>query len=217
VSGRKYNEIKNVSFCDQSLINKTNNMKKLKFNSLKLMLGAGVIALLTIGCESPPEKTTVPINSSYEIASSDYSDLSVKALKDLTNFDFDAWGSMLAEDVAFYFPDGDAGTRTKLIGKSNVIDWWKNWKETSGVLSMSYSNNVDIPILAKETMAYSGLTGVMVLSYFSNEIVYQQGTVNLRMNFASHFNKDKLIDRYYAYYDRTGIIEIMNKNILDSE
>ena len=91
---------------------------------------------------------------------------------------------MLAEDVEFYFPDGDAGTRTKLSGKSNVLDWWKNWKETSGVQSMTYTDNVDVPIIAKETMAYSGLTGVMLISYFSNEIVYQEGTVKLRMNFA---------------------------------
>ena len=82
---------------------------------------------------------------------------------------------------------------------------------------MTYTDNVDVPIIAKETMAYSGLTGVMVISYFSNEIVYQEGTVKLRMNFAAHFNKDKLIDRYYTYYDRTGIVEMMNKNILDSE
>ena len=75
--------------------------------------------------------------------------------------------------------------------------------------------NEMLPVIAKETMAYSGLTGVMVISYFSNEIVYQEGTVKLRMNFAAHFNKDNLIDRYYTYYDRSGIIEIMNKNILD--
>ena len=176
-----------------------------------------VIAMLSIGCESPPEKSIDSINPNYEIASPEYSNLAVKALTELTNFQFDSWGTMLAEDVEFYFPDGDAGTRTKLSGKSNVLDWWKNWKETSGVQSMTYTDNVELPVIAKETMAYSGLTGVMVISYFSNEIVYQEGTVKLRMNFAAHFNKDNLIDRYYTYYDRSGIIEIMNKNILDSE
>ena len=192
-------------------------MKELKFKSLKPFLIVCLIAMLSIGCESPPEKTIDNINPNYEIASPEYSNLAVKALGELTNFQFDSWGSMLAEDVEFYFPDGDAGTRTKLSGKSNVLDWWKNWKETSGVQSMTYTDNVDVPIIAKETMAYSGLTGVMVISYFSNEIVYQEGTVKLRMNFAAHFNKDKLIDRYYTYYDRTGIVEMMNKNILDSE
>ena len=192
-------------------------MKELKFKSLKPFLIVCLIAMLSIGCESPPEKTIDNINPNYEIASPEYSNLAVKALTELTNFQFDSWGSMLAEDVEFYFPDGDAGTRTKLIGKSNVIDWWKNWKETSGVQSMTYTDNVELPVIAKETMAYSGLTGVMVISYFSNEIVYQEGTVKLRMNFAAHFNKDNLIDRYYTYYDRTGIVEMMNKNILDSE
>jgi hypothetical protein len=192
-------------------------MKISKFNLLEVILGFCLLATLTIGCETPSEKTTPDVNPSYEIGSPDYSNLAVKALTDLTNFQFDSWGSMLAEDIEFYFPDGDAGTRTKLSGKSNVLDWWKNWKETSGVQSMTYTNNVDVPIIAKKTMAYSGLTGVMVLSYFSNEIVYQEGIVKLRMNFVAHFNKDNLIDRYYTYYDRTGIVEIMKKNILDSD
>ena len=191
-------------------------MKELKFRSLEPFLTVCLIAMLTIGCTSPPEEKMVSINPNYEIAAPDYSNLAVKALKDLTNFQFDSWGSMLAEDVEFYFPDGDAGTRTKLSGKSNVLHWWKNWKETSGVQSMTHSDNVDLPIIAKETMAYSGLTGVMVISYFSNAIEYQEGTVNLRMNFVAHFNKDNLIDRYYTYYDRTGIVEMTKKNILDS-
>lgn len=192
-------------------------MKELRYNTVRLILSCSIIALLIIGCESPPEKTTASINPSYEIASSEYSNLAVKALTALANFEFDSWGSMLADDVEFYFPNGDADTRTKLSGKSNVVAWWKNWKETSGVQSMSYTNNVDVPVIAKETMAYSGLTGVIVFSYFSNEIIYQEGAVKLRMNFVVHFNKDNLIDRYYTYYDRSGIVEIMNKNILDSE
>ena len=192
-------------------------MKELKFKSLKPFLTICLIAMLTIGCESPQEKAIISINPNYEIASPDYSNLAVKALTDLHNFQYDSWGSMLAEDVEFYFPNGDAGTRTKLSGKSNVLDWCKNWKETSGVQSMTYTDNVDIPIIAKETMTYSGLTGVIVISYFSSEIVFQEGSVKLRMNFAAHFNKDNLIDRYYTYYDRTGIVELMKKNILDSE
>ena len=88
-------------------------MKELKFRSLEPFLTVCLIAMLTIGCISPPEEKMVSINPNYEIAAPDYSNLAVKALKDLTNFQFDSWGSMLAEDVEFYFPDGDAGTRTK--------------------------------------------------------------------------------------------------------
>ena len=192
-------------------------MKTLNFYLHNSFLTIFLIALLSIGCESPKEKTIDSINPNYEIASPEYSNLAVKALTELTNFQFDSWGSMLADDVEFYFPDGDAGTRTKLSGKTAVLDWWKNWKETSGVQSMTYKNHVDIPINTIEKNSYTGLTGVIVISYFSNEIVYQEGTVNLRMNFVAYFNKDNLIYRYYTYYDRTGIVELMNKNILDSE
>ena len=48
----------------------------------------------------------------------------------MADLDFDKWGEMMADDVEYYFPDGDAGTRTKLTGKSEVVGWFKNWKET---------------------------------------------------------------------------------------
>lgn len=175
------------------------------------------LLMLFFGCETPAEKATAVVNPDYEIASSEYSNLAVKALNHFTSFEFDSWESMLSEDVDFYFPDGDAGTRTILKGKTNVLNWWRDWKNTSGVQSMTYKNHVDMPINAKETMAYSGFTGVLVLSYFSNEIVFNEGTVNLRMNIVTHFNEDNLIDRYYTYYDRTKIVELMKKNILESE
>jgi len=41
-------------------------------------------------------------------------------------------------------------------------------------------------------------------------MVYSVKPVGVRMHFAAHFNVDKLIDRYYTYYDRTPIIEAVN-------
>jgi hypothetical protein len=41
--------------------------------------------------------------------------------------------------------------------------------------------------------------------------------VRLRMNFSAHFNKDKKIDRYYTYYDRTKIVQAMGSNILEKK
>jgi hypothetical protein len=195
-------------------------IKIMKFSNhdlTKSILGLCLFTLLIAGCASPAETPKETVNSSYEIASSAYADLSSKALDHVANMEFEEWGSMLTDDVEFNFPDGDAGTRSVLIGKKAVLDWWNKWKETSGVKSMTNANHVDVPIIAKETLAYTGLTGVMVISYFSNELIINEDTLNLRMNFVAHFNSDSLIDRYYTYYDRTKIVEVMKKNILDSK
>jgi len=178
-------------------------------------------ALLIFGCtftvSDRDDTSDEAINSSYEIASGEYSDLSEKAIKHLANFEFDEWGEMMSDDVEYYFPDGDAGTRTVLTGKQAVLDWYKNWRETSGIERMTYTNGVHVPVTAKKSLNYSGLTGIIVMSYFSNEMVYNGKVVNLRMHFAAHFNDDNLIDRYYTYYDRTPIINAVNANILKPE
>ena len=142
------------------------------------------------------------------------------ASKSLTHFadmDFEAWTATMSDDVIFYFPDGDAGTRTELSGKKAILDWWNNIKQPTYVSKMTYLNHVDMPVVAKNTLPYSNLTGVFVISYFSNELIVNGKTVKLRMNVTVHFNADKLIDRVYTYYDRTKIVQASGKNILEKE
>ena len=147
----------------------------------------------------------------------EYANMAEQALARLINLDIEGWSEMLADDAEYYFPDGDAGTRTKLTGKTEVVAWWKKWRETSGIEKMTIKNGVHIPIVAKKTLKYTGLTGEIVLSYFSNEMTYDGVVVRVRMHFAAHFNKAKKIDRYYTYYDRTPIINAVKYNILDPE
>jgi hypothetical protein len=155
--------------------------------------------------------------ANYEIAPQEYVDLSEKALSQVIKLDFDTWAGMLADDVEFWFPDGDNNTRTKLVGKKAVIDWWKNWKATSGIKSMSMDEAVFLPVNALKPTAGSKLTGNLVISYFTNKFVFATGTANLRMNFVTHFNTNKKIDRYITTYDRTVIIKAMGKDILQKK
>jgi hypothetical protein len=119
--------------------------------------------------------------------------------------------------VEFNFPDGDESTRTKLTGKKAVADWWNNWKKTSGVKSMTYEKHVEIPVNSMEVNPSTGLSGVTVISYFSNNMDINGSPVRIRMNFSAHFNKDKKIDRYFTYYDRTKIVKAMGANILEKK
>jgi hypothetical protein len=143
--------------------------------------------------------------------------LATEALTYLTSLEIDKWVIMMSDDVEFSFPDGDEGTRTKLTGKKAVADWWNNWKKTSGVKSMTFEKHVEIPVNSVDVNPSTGLAGVSVISYFSNNMNINGSTVRLRMNFTAHFNKDKKIDRYFTYYDRTKIVQAMGKNILEKK
>ena len=187
-------------------------------NTRKLFLLTGVIIALCIMTSTAnyaqSSNKTQAVNPSLEIASPEYSKLAVEALTYLTSMDIDKWVSMMSDDVEFSFPDGDVSTRTKLTGKKAVADWWNNWKKTSGVKSMTFEKHVEIPVNSKEVNPATGLTGVTVISYFSNNMNINGSPVPIRMNFSAHFNKDKKIDRYYTYYDRTKIVQAMGTNIL---
>ena len=189
--------------------------------SLDTFMKQTVLALCVIaaafasGCAPSTEGPAAVANPDYEIGTTDYSDLAVESLSAWTQLDFEAWASTMSDDVEFYFPDGDAGTRTSLIGKTAVMDWWRNWKKTSGIQSMSYLNNVDIPVVLKVANPYTGLPGQVVISYFSNELVYSEATVNVRMNVVMYFDSAKLIKRFYTYYDRAGILEATGTNVLN--
>ncbi len=184
-------------------------MKTVKFFSMLAI----VIALFST------TKVQAQQQANFEVASQEYATLSEQALNHMVKLDFDAWANMLSDDVEFWFPDGDNNTRTKLVGKKAVIDWWKNWKATSGVKSMSADDATFIAVNALKAPATGAikLTGVSVYSFFSNKAVFATGTANLRMNFIAHFNTNKKIDRYVTYYDRTMIIKAMGKDLLQKK
>ena len=183
----------------------------------KLIILIAGIALFSCNDKEavPKDIATTEDQSNYEVASESYSRLNEKALDRMAALDFESWGEMLSEDVEYYFPDGDAKTRTILHGKQEVLGWWKDWKKNSGIEKMSFTNPVHIPVKANQELNYSGLTGVIVLSYVSNEMVYNGQPVDVRMNIATHFNEDSLIDRIYTYYDRTPILNTVNANLLE--
>lgn len=185
--------------------------KRSSFTNPLLTLAAMAALLFIMACTPsvpiPPPAT----NQDIALAPAEYADLSKKALEHLTKFEFDAWGAMLADTVQYSFPNGDIETRTKLTGKTAVLDWWKNWHKTSGIQYMSADRLVQfsLDVSKPSTVLPNALTGVFTYAYFSNKMIISGSTVAVRMNFIVHFNKDKKIDRYITYYDRQPIVEAM--------
>lgn len=156
-------------------------------------------------------------NPNFGIAPVEYAELSEKAMNYIAKFEFDAWADMLADDVVFSFPDGDVDTRTKLEGKAAVVGWWKNWRKTSGIESMTMTEFNHFPLDVTAQPKGGALKGIYDFAYFSSKMVYNGNSVSLRMNFITHFNADKKIDRYTTYYDRTLLVKATGKNILEKK
>lgn len=178
----------------------------LSLTALGLVLGG-----LAVACHAPntekPDATQPP---NLEIASDEYVALAEAAMQHKARFDFDAWGAMLADDVEYLFPDGDHNTRTKLVGKEAVLNWWKAWKANSGIQFVSISEANWLPVKVNKTTLKAGARpGVYVIVYFSNEMIFKTGTARVRMNHSIHFNDDKKMDRIAVYYDRVPIVKAM--------
>jgi len=203
---------------------KKNHFLPIAVITLATLFGSGCSNNAPVKDETAVTDTTTAVaetpvavsNPLFSIAPIEYAELTQKSLDHMAKFEFDAWGDMMADNVIYSFPDGDVDTRTKLEGKAAVVGWWKNWKEKSGVESMTMSEFNHIPINVTAQPKGGALMGIVVISYFSNKMVFKGNPVALRMNFSLHFNADKKIDRYTTYYDRTPIIKAMGgKSILE--
>ena len=102
-----------------------------------LILRSGLIfcVLLHISCtdtqrqEIVAEQKEIPI---VESASQEYADLVQTFYALMADFNLDSWKEYLADDIAWYWPDGSSETRHKIIGIDNLIAFWENWKEKTG-------------------------------------------------------------------------------------
>lgn len=155
-----------------------------------------------------PVATAPVTNSRFTIASDEYVDLANKSMDVFSKMDFDAWAETLSDSIIYVFPDGDQDTRTRLTGKKAVIDWWKNWQKTSGIQSMTLSEFNHFPLDVTEQPKGGALKGTYDFFYFSNKLAFKKGTIGVRMNFVTHFDANKKIDRYVTYYDRSKIIAV---------
>ncbi|MCF0054260.1 hypothetical protein [Dyadobacter sp. CY356] len=164
-----------------------------------------IVILMFIGITCSSDRS---IKESITEASSAYGILAEKSLDLMAEFDFETWGTMLSDSVVYYFPNGDEASGQKLIGKTALLAWWKNYITVSGIRSMSIENASYVPICIEKNARSGVLPGNQVIACFLNKMIYENGVVSVKMNFIIHFDKNKMIDGYYTYYDMTAINKI---------
>lgn len=157
---------------------------------------AMLVLLVGFGHCSPPKNAA----QDYEIAPPVYTALAEKSLDYLSNFEFDSFASMLADDVEYELPDGK-----KIVGKMALVHYWQHYKNTSGITSMSIINANYLPIDVHVKPKGDEKLGVKVLADFINNMIFKDKKMAIKMNFSIHFNKAKLIDRMSVNYDSSKI------------
>lgn len=193
-------------------------MKKLS-NQLILKTGFIIFTLLSISCteikkeNTATEEQEIPV---LEEASQEYADLAQKTLDLLSEFDLETWGEYLDEDVIWFWPDGNSETRHSIKGKDELISWWKNWKETTGG-QMTFANNTFLPIKVNKPSNHYKLVGTGVISYTDLTVSIDDKSTSVRQNIVLMFSEDKKITHALLYYDRTGLIELTNVVLGETE
>jgi hypothetical protein len=178
------------------------------------------LSLIVVFSCTPYEEKSEPEEhpSGFAMTDMTYAEITEASIKNLAAFDFETWGTQLADDIEYHFPDGDQNSRTKLIGKEAVLNWWKDWEANSGVTSMTMGDLVVIPVSSSSKVSSTGLAGNYGLAWVTTRLGFDNGnTVSFRMNMDLHFNEENKIDRIFSYYDRTGLIQAMGGNILSPE
>ena len=188
-------------------------------NNPILRTGLIICALLIISCAETKKEETVVEEQEIpllEAASQEYANIVQKTLELMSTFEHDAYGEHMADDIIWYWPDGDSNTRHTIKGKNELISWWKNWQETTGG-KMTFTNTTFLPIKVNKPSNYYKLVGTGVLSYVDLTISLQDKSTSVRQHIVFMFNDDKKITHALLYYDRTGIIELTNVVLGESE
>ena len=161
--------------------------------------------LINAGCTSI-HADTLPEVVDYKIATPEYVVLAEKSLDLWASNEFESFASMLSDDVRYEFPDGK-----KVSGKNTLINYWKNYKQASGIKSMKIIDANYLPIDSYMKPKGDEAAGVKVVVDFTNRMTFPSNNLAVKMHFNFHFNKAKMIDCIMTYYDQTPIINVSNK------
>ncbi len=142
-----------------------------------------------------------------EVASDEYSDIVLKTLGHLANYEHDAYAEYMADDLMWYWPDGSSETRHSINGKDELVAWWKNYQETTGA-TLNFSNNTFLPLKINSPSNYYKVTGSGVLAYTDLTLTIGDKSTSVRQHMVYMFNDDMKISHCFLYYDRAGIIEL---------
>jgi hypothetical protein len=181
-----------------------------KFGLRLGLLFCSVFILSFLGTKEKESDLVKTEQPAVEEASQTYAIIVEESLNILQDFDFDELDTYFANDVEWYWPNGGMESRSIIKGKKNVINYWKDWRATSGVESMQFYNSDFMPLKTNKSNDQYNIVGVVVLYYGDITIYGKAGSTTVRQHMVFSFNKDKKIQKVFSYYDRTGITQLLS-------
>jgi hypothetical protein len=182
----------------------------------RLPLGLLFCSIFLISCLETKENEVAEVSveqPAVEAAPQKYADIVEECVNIMQDFNFDGLGTYFAEDVQWYWPNGGMETRSIINGKQDVINFWKNWRATSGVESMQFYNSDFMPLRTNRSNDQYNVVGVVVLYYGDITIYGKAGSTIVRQHLVFSFNDDDKIQKIFSYYDRTGIEQLLNVDL----
>lgn len=155
--------------------------------------------------ESADQKSTTPTTAETkpqpaEFADAKYADIGKRGLTALSSGDIDAWMNDYADGAKYYWNSGDS-----LIGKAAISAYWKT-RRTTVIDSLSYMNDIWLPVKVNEPQQKVQTPGVWLLGWFQVKAKYKTGkSMSQWIHTDYHFDANDKIDQVIQYIDRVPI------------
>jgi hypothetical protein len=182
-----------------------------------LTLAAGCCILLACNNNKPADSTASAANDTTtaakdmkpqatEFADAKYMDIGKKNLALLSSGDIDGWMSSYADNARDNWSSGDS-----LVGKAAITNYWKE-RRTKVIDSITFTNDIWLPIKVNQPQKGPDLPGVWLLSWYQVHVKYKNGKkLAFWVHVDNHFDSTDKIDVTVEYIDRAPINKALGK------
>ncbi|NND52226.1 MAG: nuclear transport factor 2 family protein [Flavobacteriaceae bacterium] len=183
--------------------------QKIRSSILFLLL---ILLLVVSGCnkEQAAQTSVQNENLNYKFASNEYVEIIEKLMEYWADQDFDAYGTLLAEDVISFAPYNPHEAGNETWGREREMNIYKNWTKNNEVENIEFS---DISIVAIETEGNKPFykeSGINVMAFATMKMTIYGKPINHGISWIFHFNNEKLIDKIYLFFDAQQQFNAMN-------
>lgn len=148
----------------------------------------------------PVSNVVTTPSGEYELGDLKLVDIAKKHMTYLESGDIDSWMNDFADNAVYRWNNFDS-----LAGKAAITDYWKK-RRTDVIDSMSFSNDIWMPVKVNKSQVSGHLVGNYVLAWYVTSAKYKTGkTMKQRIHTSFHFDANNKIDRISQYLDRALI------------
>ena len=162
--------------------------------------------MLACNNEKPAEEKTATAavaetkTQPVEFADTKYADIGKRGLAALSSGDIDKWMEDLADNAMYRWNSGDS-----ISGKAAITAYWKK-RRTEVIDSISYTNDIWLPVKVNEPQQKVQSPGVWLLGWYQVNAKYKTGKrMSQFIHTDYHFDASDKIDQMIQYIDRAPI------------